>query len=234
MDGFRTTESSLYEYVSSFPEPAHLKDPKTARYIFSNQHNLKIYGLQKSREIVGLTVHDLDRFMKPYWGSAFVDKIDELDQVVLKERITIKDSNRVFLDKFGLVHIQDMSKVPILSKTNAVIAILTTSFDVTHKLSRNNILRIYQKIYSKNRDINCFFMKHIMIADFFDEVLSSREISCLLHMVENNSHKHISSKMNISPRTVESHLGSISNKLNNKSIFDVVEFLRITNNERKL
>lgn len=234
MTGFRTTESSLYDYVLTFPEPAHLKDPQSKKYICSNEHNLKIYGLNNPEMIVGMTVHDLDNFMKPYWGSNFVYKIDEFDSIVSKEKIMVNDNNRIFLDKFGLVHVQNMIKMPVLGANQSVTSILTTSFDITHTISRVEIFYTYRKIYPKRRDASEYFMKHIRIDPFFREILSNKEMLCLLYMLENNSHKYISSRLHISPRTVETHISSISNKLNNKSLTEIIEFLRITANDRDI
>jgi hypothetical protein len=230
----KMSDNVAYDLVHSFPEAAHLKDVKTKRYICTNQNNLRIYGLNDPKKIIGLTVHDLDEFMLPYWGNGFADKISDLDAEVVKRGVVVTDKNRVFLDKFGLVHVQDMTKAPISSNLNKVTAILTMSFDSTEKLSKFFIFNTYKEIYEKKREANFFFMKHLKIDIYFKVILSEKEIICLLYMLENKSYKYISLKMNISQKTVESHISNISNKTQKMDLARILEFLRICNNDRNI
>ncbi len=229
LPNFKLNNNALYDFVLAFPEPAHIKDPHSKKYICSNKHNLKVYGLDKPEQLVGLTVHDLDEFMKPYWGKEFANRIDNFDDIVLKKNTTFSDENRVFLDKFGLVHIQNMTKAPILNSRNKVSAILTTSFDITGRINRFIIFDKYREIYKKKREACLFLMRHMRIDMFFTEVLSEKEMLCLLHMTGNNAHKNLILKMNITNKTVESHIHNIINKLKSKTITEILEFLRSAN-----
>ncbi len=226
--GFKIDNNALFDFVLAFPEPAHIKDPYSRKYICSNKHNLEVYGIDKPEKIVGLTVHDLDNFMKPYWGEGFANQIDDFDDVVLKQNSTLTDESRVFLDKFGLVHVQNMTKVPVLNSKNKVSAILTTSFDITEKVNRFVIFDKYREIYNKKRQACLYLMKHMRINMFFREVLSEKEMLCLLYMTENNTHKNLTQKMHITNKTVESHVHNITNKLKSKTITEILEFLRST------
>ena len=226
---FNMPEHILYDFISSFPEAAHLKDVNTKKYIHSNIHNLKVYGLNDPKKVIGLTVHDLDNFMKPYWGEGFANQITEFDSSIKKNTVIITDKNRVFLDKFGLVHIQNMTKAPICNKDNKVSAILTMSFEITNTLDRFHIFNIYKKIYKKKREACLYFLQHLKIIKFLKEILSDKEIICLLNMVENKSHKWIAGKMTISHKTVESHISNIMNKIKNESLPFILEFIRADN-----
>lgn len=150
-------DHALYDLVSSFPEAAHLKDFKSKKYIHSNENNLKIYGLIDPSKLLGLTVHDLDEFMRPYWGDDFADKVNDLDEYVARKCVVKTDKNRVFLDKFGLVHIQNMTKAPITNFTNKVTAIFTMSFEVTNEMNYFYLSNTYKKIYGTKRNA-CFFL----------------------------------------------------------------------------
>jgi DNA-binding CsgD family transcriptional regulator len=227
--GFKIDNNALFDFVLAFPEPAHIKDLSTRKYICSNQHNLKVYGLDKPEQIVGLTVHDLDGFMKPYWGDGFADQIDVFDDIILNKNNTFTDKNRIFLDKFGLMHVQDMTKVPVLNYRNEVFAILTTSFDITNRISRFAIFEKYKAIYKKKREACLYFMKHIKINMFFSDILSEKEIMCLLYMTENHTHKNLTQRMKIANKTVESHISNIVNKLKSRTLNEILEFLRSTN-----
>ena len=231
---FKTSNHALFDFVSAFPEPAHIKDSVSRKYIFSNKHNLTVYGINNPEKIVGLTVHDLDNFMNPYWGEGFANQIGDFDTIVIKRQSTLTDENRIFLDKYGLLHIQNMTKVPILNSENKVSAILTTSFDITKRINRFVIFNKYKNLYRKKRQACDYLMKHMNINMFFNEVLSEKEIICLLHMTENSSHKYVAKKMNVSTKTIESHVNNIINKLKLKTVSELLEFLRKPNNGNKI
>jgi DNA-binding CsgD family transcriptional regulator len=228
---FRVSDSALIDYIQALPTPAHLKDPQNKRYIHTNLPNLGIYSLTKPQDLIGLSVYDVDEFMKPYWGGKFAYDINMLDQHVLNESKTIVTSQRVFLDKSGLVHLQDMIKTPVLNEKGCVRLILTTSFDTTDALDKRAIFRFYQKVYPTKRTANLFFMRHIKINHFFMETLSTKEIECLLCMIENNAYKIIATKMEVSLKMVEAHINHIANKMAQGSVSDVLEFLRMTSND---
>lgn len=224
---FGMPENILYDFISAFPEAAHLKDINNKKYIFSNKHNLKIYGLNDPAKIIGLTVHDLDDFMRPYWGEGFSDKISELDNRIAQEQVLITDNNRVFLDKFGFVHIQNMTKAPIVNTSNKTIAILTTSFEVTGQLNYFHLFSIYKKIYPQKRKACLYFMQYLKIEKFFLEILSEKEMICFLLMAESKSYKQIADKMSISNKTVETHIRNIANKTSRKNLIEIFELLKM-------
>lgn len=227
-------DHALHDLISSFPEAAHLKDKKNKKYIHSNENSLKIYGFTDPAKVVGLTVHDLDQFMRPYWGHDFADKVNDLDEYVTKECSVITDKNRVFLDKFGLAHIQDMIKVPIANASNQVTAIFTMIFEETGKIDNFSLFNIYKKIYDKKREACFYFMNHLKINIFFRDSLSNKEMMCLLCMIENNTYKYIAKKMNLSIKTIESHVNHIANKVKSKNLEAIIEFLRIGSNAREI
>lgn len=221
-------EDVLITYVDSFPAPAHIKDVRTKCYAYSNQANLVLYGLQDPKELIGLNIYDVDRFMKRCWGDRFADYIDRLDQQVSHEAKTIVTSPRILLDSAGLLRMQSFAKVPVLDKQNNVASILTTTFDCTDTLNKFDAFRYYHAMYKKKQDANRFFMLHVKILPFFAQGLSTKEIECLLHMVESSAHKFVARRMNVSPKTVEAHSYSITSKMIRGNIMDVLGFLRMS------
>lgn len=225
----KLSDSALFDFVESFSKPAHLKDPCSKEYFWSNYENLNVYGLNKPDEIIGLTVHDLDQFMKPYWGKEFAGQVGGLDDKVVNKNITVSVYNRTLVDKFGLLHIQNMTKTPILNNTNRVSGILTISSDITDNINLFYIFSKYRKIYKKKRDACIYFMKYLKIDSFFCDVLSEKEFVCMLHMIESNTYKGISNKMNVSRKTVETHIRHIICKLRSKTLNEILEYLRNRN-----
>lgn len=223
---FQIAGDALFDFVSSMPEPAHVKDSKNGKYIFSNQGNLEIYDLKNVNNIIGATVHDLDGFMRPFWGENFVKCIDELDYRVKDKKETVVDKNRVFLDKFGLVHIQNMTKVPVLNNNKQAKAVLTLSYDLTRTTDLFSLFKMYKGIYPKKTTAISYFKKYLKIDQFFYETLTEKEILCLLYMKRNKCHKSTAAAMNISLKTVETHVSHIIRKSKIYSISDILVFLR--------
>lgn len=223
---FKIAGDSLFDFVSSMPEPAHVKDSEDGSYIFSNESNLEIYGLTKVEQIIGATVHDLDGFMRPFWGKEFANCIDLLDYRVKYKKETVADKNRIFLDKFGLLHIQNMTKVPVLNDQNQVTAVLTLSFDLTRKTDSFKLLNLYKSIYMRKSEAVSYFTRYLRIDQFFNEKLTEKELLCLLHMKRNRCHKSIARSMDVGVKTVETHVSHIISKSTKYGISDILVFLR--------
>ena len=223
---FKVGGDALLEFISSMPEPAHIKAPKTGCYIFSNQSNLEVYKLKFVSEIIGATVQDLNTFMAPYWGKGFADQIDFLDFQVREKQETVCVQEKIFLDKCGLIHIQNMTKTPVLSNSNKVAAVLTLSFDLTAKTDPLKLLGYYKAIYhKKSKALHCF-SKHLNIENFFNEPLTEKELRCLLCMKQNTSYKSIAAALNVGVKTVETHVSNIIGKSKKHSLTDVLILLR--------
>lgn len=226
-NSFKIPYQALLDYVSAFPTPAHLKDPQTKRYLYTNEANLKIYGLTQPQQLIGLSIYDLDNFMQPCWGNDFARQIDLLDQQVVQQVTMVSAPRRILLDKYGLIHIQNMTKVPIINEHNIVSAILTTVFDVTNTLDRLTIFEYYQQHYQMRREANEYFMRHVRICYLFSDILTTKEIECLLYMVENNAYKFVANRMGVSVKTIEAHNKRITNKIKQgTTISDILESLR--------
>lgn len=223
---FKIGEDALFDFVSAMPGPAHLKEIKTGRYIFSNQSNLEVYSLNQVSEIIGATVQDLDVFMSPYWGKGFADHIDFLDFQVREKQETVVVQQKVFLDKCGLIHIQNMTKTPVLSNNNKVAAILTLSFDLTSKADPLRILEYYKSIYPKKSDALHYFSNHLNIKKFFNEPLTEKELLCMVYMKQNTSYKSIAASLGLGIKTVETHISNIIGKSKKHSVVEVLTFLR--------
>ncbi len=223
---FKIGEDALFDFVSAMPGPAHLKELGTGRYIFSNQSNLEVYNLKHVNEIIGATVQDLNVFMSPYWGKGFADQIDFLDFQVKEKQETVVAKQKVFLDRRGLVHVQNMTKMPVLSNTNKVTAILTLSFDLAYKTDLLKLLGYYKAIYRKKSDALYYFSRHLEIEKFFNASLTEKELLCLIFMKQNASYKSIAAALNLSVRTVETHISNIMAKSKKHFVTDVLVFLR--------
>lgn len=224
--------TNLLELVLSMPEPAHVKDSANGKYIYSNNSNLEVYGLKNISQLIGKTIYDMDCFMKPYWGKDFAGAISGFDEKVYKSKKAITETNKIFIAKNGLVHVQDMSKIPILDKKGLVSAIFTHSHDKTDVIDLFELFDLYQSIYNKKFEVRKFFCKYLKIDSFFDELPSIAEIKLLLHAKNYKHRKNIADKTHTNIKTIETHITHINNKISqqssSKSYVDVLEFIRIS------
>lgn len=54
------SEEFIHNLLESSNASAHLKDVSTGKYLDSNDINVRKFGLEKGKDIVGLTIDDLD------------------------------------------------------------------------------------------------------------------------------------------------------------------------------
>jgi DNA-binding CsgD family transcriptional regulator len=223
---FCITDQLLQDLAFSMPNPANIKDACNGKYIFSNISNLGIYKMQRPSDILGLTLHDLDDFMRPHWGNGFVKKVDVIDNQVKQEVITIADKNRIFLDRNGFVHVQDMYKSPFIGKSGKAVAILTLSFDYTEKVDLLCLFNKYKELHESRNGAISHFVRYLKIDNFFYEGLTEKELLCLICAISSPLHRSIAQKLDVSTKTVETHIMNIASKLKEGNIQDVFMFLR--------
>lgn len=218
-------EQALCDFIGAMPEPAHLKDPFSGKYLFSNQSNLGIYGLEHVDDIIGKTVQDMDAFMKVFWGDDFAEEVSALDQAVIQSGVTMTDDHRVFLDCSGLVHIQNMVKTPIFTERKKVAAILTLSFDLTQKTDLVSLFKVYKRVYVKKAIAMATFVRHIQLDHIFKEPLTEKEILCLLYLKRNRGYKNIAAQLHVGLKTVETHMSHIIQKAGQHTMSDILVLL---------
>ncbi len=217
----------VFDVVSSFQTPVHIKDATTGKYLISNQANLEVYNLSAIEEIIGLTVHDFDGFMKPYWGKEFSSHIHRVDHSVVIKSETVVTKDIVFVDVTGLLHIQNMTKIPVNSITGKkVSSIMTISEDFTDRVSNFSLYELYKRHYTTKANAIRYFMKHLKIEKFFSKTLTEKEMYCLLWMQKDQHYRSIADSLYVSIKTVEFHVTNIAAKLHNCSISDVLAYLR--------
>ncbi|MCF6777289.1 helix-turn-helix transcriptional regulator [Thiotrichales bacterium 19X7-9] len=217
----------LFDMVNSFNTPVHIKDARTYQYIASNNANLEIYNLNSVDEIIGATVNDLDSFMKPFWGDEFARRINISDHEVIYDYKTVDDKNRVFIDINGFLHVQNMTKIPVRSAfSRTVTSIMTISDDITKDIDLIALFNIYKTYYYNKVSAIKYFMIYLKVYDFFTELLTEKELLCLLWMKKDRHYQSVAKSLFLSPKTVEYHISNIISKLKNNTISDVLVYLR--------
>jgi DNA-binding CsgD family transcriptional regulator len=223
---FQLPESALYDFVRTVPNGAHVKDAKTGKYIFANKACSNIFAVDEPKDIVGLTTHDLDKFMRPYWGAGYAKEISNMDYRVKGLAEPIFHSDDIFINGYNYVYIQDIFKLPLVGASNKVTAVLTLLTERTKQINFFALLNLYKKMYRDKSSGLLQFMKYLELDAFFYGELTEKEILCLLNMKSNQSYKSIAEILQISLKTVETHISHIIAKLKSGNLALVLAYLR--------
>jgi len=217
--------SSLEDLVLSMPMPAHIKDAVTGKYILSNKKNLEIFRLKKLEDILGKTIHDLDKCMLPHWGHAFSKKVSDIDQCVKQKNKKMHSGDHLFVARNGFVYIHDMTKIPI-TNNNKVTAIFTYTCNKTDNIDLLTLFKIYKNIYSKPGEASKIFCHYLNIDKLLSSPLSCAELTLLLSAKDCNSRNDLANKICRSIKTVETHITHINNKVVVGDFFDTLDMIR--------
>lgn len=224
------TGAALREHISTFPGRAHVKDATTFKYTLTNQKNLDAFGLKRAEDLIGLTLNELSQHMRPYWDKSYPSIMEEYDLKVKNTGLIHWIPQQQFIDKKGTLHQQCISKIPIFSEDNSVAAILTTGTNVIENFTKLELLNRYKNFYKTKREACAGFMTHFKLSDFFITALTEKELITLCLMVEDCTYKYLASKMNVSLKTIETHVSNMKNKLYVGRLADVLLHLRTVAN----
>lgn len=222
---FNLTEESMYKLVESMGNSVHIKNVQNGKYVATNKLNLRTYGFTKESELLGLTFDDLNDFMIPHWGMAFVEVIKQFDERVKASGKVEILKNLVFKDKNNFIRCQDLYKIPIFHKEQMDF-IFTMTVEYTDKISQPELYEKYKNMNQSKASALLYFMRYLNIERFFYEPLTEKELLCLLSAKYNQAHKCIATDLNINIKTVETHLGNIVGKLKNITMQSVISVLR--------
>lgn len=218
----------MYKLVESMANSVHIKNVQNGKYVATNKQNLRTYGFTKESELLGLTFDDLNDFMIPHWGITFVKVIKQFDERVVDSGKVEVLKDLVFKDKNNFIRCQDLYKIPISHKQNTgrMDLIFTMTVEYTDRICQRELYEKYKSMNSSRAEALVYFMRYLNIESFFYEPLTEKELLCLLSAKYNQAHRCIASDLNINIKTVETHLGNITDKLRNTTMQNVISVLR--------
>jgi DNA-binding CsgD family transcriptional regulator len=217
---------SLNDVVQLFPAPAHVKDVKQGQYEITNPSNLVLYGITDPNDLIGKSVKDLDGFMQPYWGKDFSSYVQQMDAYTSSHKTCTTDNNRILLNSQGFVHIQNMTKLPVLGHTGKAVAIFTFSENIIHRYTLLELYDTYKKMYNNKKTAIHYFTQYINIADLFQTPPTDAEIKVILVMRNDSLRKAVASVLKTEIKTIEAHVANIRAKLSNGNFSDLLVRIR--------
>ncbi len=213
-EGLYIPDGALSDFIQMQPANvfAHIKDAKNNRYIICNAHVLKFFDLKEGDDLIGRTIFDIDRLiMKDHWGN-YADKASNMEQTAKNMRKVVIERNDMVVDASDKVYIMDTFKVPLIGRDNQVVALMTLNIDHTRGSDLFSLLNLYKSKFVNKAVGLKNFVKYLGISDLIYNDLTEKEIICLLHMRVSSSYKYIAEQLNISLKTVESHISHIISK----------------------
>jgi DNA-binding CsgD family transcriptional regulator len=218
-------ESQLFDFMKDFPTPVTFKEPKSGKYIFANESFSGIIGFESSDQLIGLTVHDLN-FFPSQWGNVWVEEMKKMDWLVQEKKsaVAIKNGNAYLVGE-GILRYERTIKTPFLGNCGKVLGIVTSSEDLTERLSHQSLYYLYKKICGKKIAIEKL-LHHLEVESWFFVLPTEMELLVLLERATGKSDKEIARTHHVSTRTTETHLVNLRAKVKGNTLPDIVFHLK--------
>ncbi|WP_158899280.1 LuxR C-terminal-related transcriptional regulator [Burkholderia sp. L27(2015)] len=186
------------------------KTADTGKYIFSNAALQERFGDLFPRDLVGLTVRDLN-YAFPAWGGEHSSRTEAFDLRVREHKASVTDKRAMRLNSGAIVY-EEMTKSPVLGIGNHVLGVVTYGQDLTPTLSCTELYRQYQCFHNKQEAIRRVLI-HIDADANFTSQPTEAQFEVFLEKVQGRTSKEIAQRLELSHRTVESHLAALRDKV---------------------
>jgi len=205
--------SEAESLIDILPHSSHLKEVKSGKYILSNVKTLSLFGFNLPKDIIGLTLKDVDSFMGRFWGNN-AKEVEEYDNTIICSANKVVDTDRAWLTFEQQVFRHKMFKYPVINKNGTIKYILTISEKNDLYLDTFSKYELYKKLLSPHLFVprfledlgifNCFFV---------DNLPTETEIINLLFKLNYFTNKEIAFKRAINVKTVEKQLSCLRDRI---------------------
>ena len=204
------SHSGLIELIEACPNAASFKEADTGKYIVNNAINARQLGILDPKDLIGLTVHDL-KFAQPVWGMQYASAIEKLDFLASDEKRSVTDRH-LFLDDSGEVQYEKLTKFPVQGLRQNVLGIVTYRHDLTHTIPLADLCALYEQFYEKREAITRLLQYFKIDTNFITEP-SEGQFKVLLQKAQGYGTKEIAKRLDLAPRTVDSHMAALRSKV---------------------
>jgi DNA-binding CsgD family transcriptional regulator len=217
---------TLYDTIECLPGSVYMKD-LNGNYINGNNYLVNtISGFSALNDLVGLDDWGLMQAMDGRWNSQFVDSICQDDKKVITTGQPMRNKFELpFLDISGRVIAQTSSKFPLHDKRGRLCGLFGCSLDSTDNMDFVTLRRLYRRLYVKKKEADAAFLRHYFSQNFsYQYMITSRELDCWEKVALGYSNKKIACLLNISQRTVDTHLIHLREKLGFSAKSELIRF----------
>lgn len=210
----------ISDIIENAPSVSNLKDANTRGYILGNQHEVEFSGLT-SKEIVGLKIEDIH--MGLYTGSKdeLVKMINTIDEKVLQNKCPVL-SQEVLLTNDGYIRVVHLLKMPVLSGAEGKsVAIFSYTDDFTSRCDLFDLFSLYRRHYLPKQAVSQF-LGYLKIGIHFQEIPTCMELSTLIALSIDSSHKQAAKTLKINPGTVACYSSLLKQKYKNGVNLDII------------
>lgn len=214
----RKCYSHVKPIVESMHEASYFKTVSDKKYYYANQNFYDLIGIDTKKNISGLTTNQLisvgcnDKFRK------ILNDVNHFEaQAVINNEDILNEALPAFLDLNGNVIFLNLNIILVRDDNKKACGFLVQFLDNTKNISTETLLEKYYQLYSSKQEAIKNFLEHIGLASLLSqegETLTKRELDCLIQLSKGNTAKETARALNISHRTVETHLGNIKLKFN--------------------
>lgn len=197
---------SFQTLVNSLPGNHYFKDSES-RYLAINNGFSNILKLESLDKLVGQS-----DFNQPWEQYADVYRNND-KKVISSNKSSIFVHPIVTYNKEKILIIN--KKIPFSNDEGTNIGILGSDIIITS----NKALKMFefQQEDIQVSDLSDIFEQYIMVDDFSDFGLTTREGQCLFYLIRGKTAKEIGNILLISKRTVEKHIEQVKSKLHCKT-----------------
>lgn len=203
-----------FDFITNLPQLISVKDTDSVFVNFT--HDLaKLVGWKSAENAYGKTDYDF-----PCKASEFASEFIRIDKIVLgsgKKMSTL--DIQPYAEGWRLTLFE---KTPIKDKNGNVVGTFNSGIDVT----QISLFKAYALLYKLDNQLMKQDLKpasYILTEAHSPLPLTEKQENCLFLLIRGKSIKEIAKILGISPRTVESHMESIKNRLDCRSKSDIIE-----------
>jgi hypothetical protein len=216
------SDSALIDMIRCFPTPVGYKEADTGRYVASSLANARMFGIEDPDQLIGLTIHDV-QFRQQKWGARYADLICKLDFCAQDSKHPVYCRQR-FLDGDGNAQFLEITKIPVMNMRRNVMGIVTFGTDRTVELTASQLYCLYTDFYLGSEAVQRVLIR-LNLHTLFVSPPTDTQFRVLLYRAERYSIKEISRFLGLSPRTVDSHLRALRNKIAGGDLSRVCRFI---------
>lgn len=189
---------------------------KNSKFLYSNRYTAELFGYTDEDNMVGIDAYGMK-----------CPAVESAPQFIHQDRTVIESGIELTMLDIH-TYANGENKILITKKSpymveNEIAGSICHCTEINAELLRHvcaTLIQSDKKYYSNQNHSN---RSYIVSKSNIHKQLTDREMDCIFYLLRGNTMKKIAKYLNISPRTVETHLEQIKNKLNCGSKSDIVE-----------